>query len=195
MVCATASGSIRWPAGAIPRTWSSFGDLMPEIETGDMEAIASPIDFLGVNYYNPDYVVDDPGATPLHVRFANRPEMEHTAMGWIVQPSAFAELLVRLHTDYELGPLYITENGAAYNDPLPQDGSVADPRRARYIHDHLEAILEARAAGAPVEGYFAWSLLDNLNGPRATASASAWSMSISLHSGAPSSRAAAGMRG
>ena len=104
-----------------------FGDLMPEIETGDMEAIASPIDFLGVNYYNPDYVVDDPGATPLHVRFANRPEMEHTAMGWIVQPSAFAELLVRLHTDYELGPLYITENGAAYNDPLPQDGSVADP--------------------------------------------------------------------
>ena len=78
-----------------PADMVELGDLMPEIETGDMEAIASPIDFLGVNYYNPDYVVDDPGATPLHVRFANRPEMEHTAMGWIVQPSAFAELLVR----------------------------------------------------------------------------------------------------
>ena len=116
-------------------------------------------------------------------------------MGWIVQPSAFAELLVRPHTDYELGPLYITENGAAYNDPLPQDGSVADPRRARYIHDHLEAILEARAAGAPVEGYFAWSLLDNFEW------AEGYSKRFGLvhvdfaSSGARSSRAAAGMRG
>jgi len=138
-----------------------FGDLMPEIEPGDMEAIAAPIDFLGVNYYSPSYVVDDPGAAPLRVRGVDRPELEHTAMGWIVQPAAFTEQLIRLHTDYNLGPLYITENGAACDDPFPDEGFVADPRRTRYLHDHLEAILEARSAGAPVEGYFAWSLMDN----------------------------------
>jgi beta-glucosidase len=138
-----------------------FGDLMPDIEAGDMEDIATPIDFLGVNYYNPNYIADAPDDPPLHIRYVDHPDLEHTATGWIVQPQAFTELLLRLHTDYNLGPMYITENGAAYDDPLPQDGTVADPRRSRYIHDHLEALLEARSAGAPVEGYFAWSLMDN----------------------------------
>jgi beta-glucosidase len=138
-----------------------FGDLMPGIEAGDMEAIATPIDFLGVNYYNPDYVSDAPDDDPLQIRFVDQPDREKTAMGWVVQPEAFTDLLIRLHTEYDFGPLSITENGAAYDDPLPQDETVADPRRVRYIHDHLEAVLEARAAGVPVEGYFSWSLLDN----------------------------------
>ncbi|CAN5751391.1 GH1 family beta-glucosidase [soil metagenome] len=138
-----------------------FGDLMPEIETGDMEAISGPIDFLGVNYYSPSYVVDDPEASPIDVRGADQPEMPHTAMGWVVEPRAFTELLIRLHTDYNLGPLHVTENGAAFNDPLPDEGAVSDPLRTSYLHDHLEAILEARSAGAPVEGYFVWSLMDN----------------------------------
>jgi beta-glucosidase len=138
-----------------------FGDLMPEIDPVDMEVIAAPIDFLGVNYYNPDYIVDDPTAPVTRARAVDRPEMEHTAMGWIVQPRAFTELLVRLHREYAVGPLVITENGAAYDDPLPRDGTVPDPRRTRYIHDHLEALLEARAQEAPIEGYFVWSLMDN----------------------------------
>ncbi|CAN5720228.1 GH1 family beta-glucosidase [soil metagenome] len=138
-----------------------FGNMMPEIEPGDLKAIAQPTDFLAVNYYSPGYVADSPETLPLRTRPVARPELESTAMGWHVQPGALTELLVRLHTDYHFGPIYVTENGAAFEDPTPEDGVVHDPRRLRYLHDHLVAVLDALASGVPVEGYFAWSLMDN----------------------------------
>ena len=55
----------------------------------------------------------------------------------------------------------MTENGAAYDDKPPVNGVVGDSKRTRYYDSHLEAILAAREQGAPVEGYFAWSLMDN----------------------------------
>ena len=81
-------------------------------------------------------------------------------MGWEVYPDGLYELLVRLRDDYELPPLYVTENGAAYPDQR-RNGTVDDPSRISYVDRHLVAIRRALDDGVPVRGYFLWSLLDN----------------------------------
>jgi beta-glucosidase len=86
---------------------------------------------------------------------------EHTDMGWPLTPEGFTDLLVRLRDDYPaLPPVYITENGCAYDDPVI-DGRCADPRRISYLDDHLRAVHAAIDAGVDVRGYFQWSLMDN----------------------------------
>ena len=82
-------------------------------------------------------------------------------MGWPITPEGFTELLVRLHTDYpNLPPMYITENGCAYDDPVI-DGRCADPRRIEYLDLHLRAVRDAIDEGVDVRGYYQWSLMDN----------------------------------
>ncbi|MDP9368612.1 MAG: GH1 family beta-glucosidase [Chloroflexota bacterium] len=137
----------------------TYGALAPRVEAGDLETIAVPIDFLGVNYYFPTYLAaSDDG--PLGFVQAP-PEGERTAMGWPVAASGLEELLVRLNREYPTLPLFITENGAAYKDPAPTGDRVPDPARIRYLADHLAAAGHVIAAGVPLRGYFVWSLLDN----------------------------------
>ena len=81
-------------------------------------------------------------------------------MGWEVYPDGLSELLKRLHADYPLPPVYITENGAACKDQLI-DGRVADVDRIRFLRSHIAALADALEAGVDVRGYFVWSLLDN----------------------------------
>ena len=81
-------------------------------------------------------------------------------MGWEVYPDALYELLVRLRDEYDVPPLYVTENGAAFADER-RNGHVDDPRRIAYLERHLEAVSRALEAGVPLAGYFVWSLLDN----------------------------------
>ncbi len=82
-------------------------------------------------------------------------------MGWPITPAGFTELLVRLRDDYpNLPPIYITENGAAYDDPVV-DGRCRDERRIDYLDLHLRALLDAIEDGVDVRGYYQWSLLDN----------------------------------
>ena len=68
---------------------------------------------------------------------------------------------MRLHTDYTIPEIYITENGAAFADEVSEDGKVHDPRRVHYLREHLLKAHEAMTAGVPLKGYFVWSLLDN----------------------------------
>ncbi|MER3444822.1 MAG: beta-glucosidase [Meiothermus sp.] len=131
----------------------------PRVLPGDLEAIAAPLDFLGVNFYTRFVARARRGGQPLGTEQV-RPEGEYTAMGWEVVPHALRDLLLRLHRDYAPKALLITENGAAYPDVLEQD-AVHDPARTRYFQLHLAACLEAINAGVPLKGYFAWSLLDN----------------------------------
>jgi beta-glucosidase len=134
------------------------GDL-PAIEPGDMERIAAPIDFLGVNNYSRAVLrAGDDGVTPVHVWVEGA---EHTDMGWEVYPDGLRETLVRLHRDYGVQALYVTENGAAFPDVPAHDGRVRDPERQSYLEQYVAAAAEAVDAGAPVRGYFVWSLLDN----------------------------------
>jgi beta-glucosidase len=128
------------------------------IRAGDLETIAQPIDFLGVNFYRPNLVTADDDAV-LCLREV-RQDREETAMGWPIVPEALTELLVRIKRDYGNLPLVITENGAAFDDLLDGD-AVDDERRVGYLREHIAAIDSARAQGVDVRGYYVWSLLDN----------------------------------
>ena len=131
----------------------------PDIKDGDMDIIAAPLDYLGVNYYTRAKVKDDGTSDPCQLP---PPEgSETTAMGWEVYPQGLTDLLIQLHTDYTLPPLLITENGLASDDFLNDEGEVNDTQRIRYLTTHLQAVANAMEAGVNITGYFVWSLLDN----------------------------------
>jgi beta-glucosidase len=135
-----------------------LGHLLPPLGDDDMQTISEPLDFLGINYYRRHLVqADRQSGAPTIVQ----PEDgEFTAMGWEVYADALYDLLLRLRDDYDVPPLYITENGAAFGDDR-RNGNVEDPQRTSYLERHLEALSRALAAGVPLAGYFVWSLLDN----------------------------------
>jgi beta-glucosidase len=145
--------------GAYPAdVLESLAPIAPPARDGDMETIASPIDFLGVNYYQRGVIGRAAEGGWKHVR----PEgSAYTDMGWEVSPDGLYDLLRRLHADYAPAAIVITENGAAYGDVRGHDGAVHDLERCAYLATHVDALQRAVAAGVPVEGYFAWSLLDN----------------------------------
>lgn len=132
------------------------------VRDGDLAVLAAPLDFLGVNYYFPKPVRADPGR-PFGTALARWPDVPRTAFDWPVVPGGFRETLVTLRERYgeALPPVYVTENGAAYDDGIGPDGTVDDPDRVSYLDSHLRALREAMAAGVDVRGYFCWSLMDN----------------------------------
>jgi beta-glucosidase len=135
-----------------------YGDVMPRIEPSDLQTIAAPIDFLGINNYFRQVVRADPETG---VAFVRPPESDYTGMDWEVAPDAFFDLLVRVAREYAPSRIYVTENGAAYPDVRLHDGSVPDPERQRYLEQYFAAASRAIGAGVPLQGYFVWSLLDN----------------------------------
>lgn len=132
---------------------------MPFVRPGDLAAIATPTDFLGVNYYSRAVVRAGPGGEPVGVPQA--PPEQLTQMGWEVWPRGLEDVLGRVARDYAPRTVYVTENGAAFDDRVGPGGRIADARRVDYLRAHLEAASRAIAAGVPLAGYFAWSLLDN----------------------------------
>ncbi len=157
--------------GYPPRFWRRMRPFRPKIAPGDMEIIARPIDYLGVNYYTRSHVRYQPLVPVLQLWPAQlpvltgmsegEPETIYTDMGWEVYPAGLYELLFRLKQEYGNPPVYITENGAAFADEVGPDGRVRDELRQRYLEQHLAVTSAAMRVGADVRGYFAWSLLDN----------------------------------
>jgi beta-glucosidase len=132
-----------------------WGWRREEILDGDMELIATPIDFVGVNYYS-RRLVRSPLLPAMEPR---RTDPERTGMGWEVFPSGLTEVLEFTASRTGELPIYVTENGAAY--PLDEDDPTRDPKRVSFFKRHLEAALVAVERGVLLRGYFAWSLLDN----------------------------------
>src|SRR5207237_506959 len=132
------------------------------VRDGDLDAIAAPVDFLGVNNYF-RFVVSAGADGPQIVR---DPEAEQTDMGWEVYPDGLHRLLVRVAEDYAPPAIYVTENGAAFSDVRVHDGAVHDPERTTYLETYIDAMSRAVDDGAPVKGYFVWSLLDNFEWAR-----------------------------
>ena len=128
--------------------------LSPPVQDGDLAAISVPIDFLGVNNYF-RFVVSE-GPTVVEV-----PGAQRTSMGWEVHPDGLYKLLTRVARDYGPRAIYVTENGAAFEDVRGHDGGVRDPERTEYLATHIDAVERACAEGVPVKGYFVWSFLDN----------------------------------
>ncbi len=138
--------------------------LAPLVEAwlrdGDLETLQQPIDFLGVNHYTVQRVAAGEGPIGLEVVGA-APGDETTAMGWSVAPQAFTRQLLEVKERYGNPPVVVTENGAAFDDPAPEGGRVADPLRVDYLRRYLAALQGALAAGCDVRGYFVWTLVDN----------------------------------
>ncbi|MEU6366920.1 GH1 family beta-glucosidase [Streptomyces sp. NPDC046931] len=138
----------------------AYGVELPE-QPGDMKTIAAPLDWLGLNYYFPATVADDPAGPAPRARSVRRLGVPRTGMDWEIDPSGIETLLLRLTDDYGARRLYVTENGSAFPDVVRPDGTVDDLERQEYLVRHLAACASAARKGAPVAGYFAWSLLDN----------------------------------
>ena len=138
------------------------GDAWPTFPASDWPIIQTPFDFLGVNYYSRNVVRNAPGEPPLHAARVRQPEHIHTEMDWEVYPAALTRALVRVKERYGDIPLYVTENGAAFDDPPHVTGGVVDdPLRVWYLREHLRAAHDALSHGVDLRGYYAWSLLDN----------------------------------
>jgi beta-glucosidase len=129
------------------------------VESGDLDAISAPLDFLGLNYYSRSVMRTDEQGKRVAVQVA--PEEELTDMGWEVFPDGFYNSMTTVQREYGPSKIYITENGAAYNYPTTGAGRVHDSKRIAYLREHLLAVRRAIADGVPVAGYFAWSQMDN----------------------------------
>lgn len=165
----------RYPDDAGPGStvWAQPDVVRP----GDLAEISAKIDFLGINTYNPRHVADPTSLPRLRcdgligsdnpllafgLGFADveRFDASRTSAGWPIEPEGLRDLLLRVARDWHV-PIYVTENGAAFDDYPSPEGEVNDPGRISYLDGHLRAVAEAIAAGADVRGYFCWSLLDN----------------------------------
>jgi beta-glucosidase len=93
-----------------------------------------------------------------------------TARDWEIFPQTLSDLLTGLHLDYGWPRLFVTENGAAYDDVIAPDGHVHDPARIDYLRQHLTAVLRTIEAGVSVQGYFCWTLMDNFEWALGTSS-------------------------
>ncbi len=137
-----------------PEMVEQSGGLLPDVKPGDMALIAQKLDFLGINSYSRS-LFDAQG------RVEQVPGSEYTDMGWEVCAPALRRLLNKINADYELPPIYITENGAAFKDEITPDGKIHDARRLDYLKNHFIQTRLAMQDGVDVRGYFVWSLLDN----------------------------------
>jgi beta-glucosidase len=143
----------------------AFADRLPDglVVDGDLDEIAAPIDFLGLNYYTSiridpehreqEFAEAEPGPSPAP---------GHTEMGWRIDPGGLTAFLRRVQEEWGPAEIMITENGASYGDAPDEAGRIRDQRRIDYIAAHVAAVEAARADGVPVTGYFVWSFMDNL---------------------------------
>jgi beta-glucosidase len=142
-----------------------FGEAWPDFPAADLERIRQPIDFLGINYYTRSVVRWDPLLPPVMASGVRQKRHTYTETHWEVYPEGLTDTLVWIKQRYGDIPLYVTENGAAFYDPPaapPAGAEVQDPLRVDYLRTHLRAVHRAIELGVDLRGYFAWSLLDNL---------------------------------
>ncbi len=142
-------------------------DLMPLLEDaiidGDMATIRQPLDFYGVNYYNPMKIAAAGEESEIPFDFRELVGYPTTDFGWPVVPDALREWLIVLRARYRaaLPPIMITESGCSYGMGPDENGVVDDQPRIDYLEGHLNAVAAAVRRGVDVRGYYTWSLLDN----------------------------------
>ena len=162
-----------YPADMLEYFGQRFG--FDWVRPGDVERVAQPIDFLGVNYYARRVVRAPRAGEEAEFAWVVRTEtttgIPTSDLGWEMTPDVFHDLLVHLRDTYDAPAILITENGCSLRDEIAPDGGVHDPRRIAFLRTHLAALERAIDEGVDVRGYFAWSLLDNFEwaegyGPR-----------------------------
>jgi beta-glucosidase len=140
-----------------------FGEAWVDWTAEELALAKQPIDFVGINYYTRAVVKDDPNVWLLRAAPVRQPHATHTETAWEVYPPGLTDTLVWFKQQYGDIPVYVTENGSAFYDPPSVDTpQLEDPLRVDYLRRHLRALHAAREAGVDLRGYYAWSLLDNL---------------------------------
>lgn len=159
--------------GRYPKSIAEFHKerLAKIVQPGDLEKLKVQTDYLAVNYYSDSFIglpresdgpMSDGGLFPFPHRSNGTPPEPYTDMGWAITPVGLEDLLVRISEDWpEIAEIVISENGAAYDDEPNAAGDVEDVRRIDYLVSHIEAASRAIDRGAPLKGYYAWSLMDN----------------------------------
>ena len=149
----------RYPAGLA----EMFGAAWPEVSDLDLALIRQPLDFLGINYYTRKVERHDESAWPTRSTGVRQHHASHMTTGWEVHPTSLTRILCWVKERYGDIPLMITENGGAFYDPPSAEGGrIDDPLRLNCLRAHLLAAHEAIARGVDLRGYYAWSLMDNL---------------------------------
>lgn len=136
-------------------------ELDPYIRSGDLDSIRQPISFLGINHYFRAYIQSDANELLGFRPVSPPPELPRTSFDWEINPQVFRDLLLWLHQDYQCPPIYITENGAYFEDAISEDRKVHDDRRIEFLDAYIRAMGEAMNQGVDIRGYFVWSFLDN----------------------------------
>jgi len=137
------------------------GANAPKVEAGDMAAIGSPLDFVALNIYAPEWARADPSSPRGYAMIAHDPESPHMSSPWLFVGPEVAYWGVRQVSEmWKPKALYISENGCSAEDKLV-DGRIDDPDRIMYLHNYLANFHRATAEGYPLKGYFVWSLMDN----------------------------------
>jgi beta-glucosidase len=137
-----------------------FGEMLPPFTNEQIRAVQQPLDFVGLNNYSRNIVRHDPQAEPFQAA-ALPPAGPLTAMNWEIYPAALRDILCWLHERCSPPAMYVTENGAAFDDQPDASGYVDDQDRVAFFRGYLSQAHAAIQAGVPLRGYFAWSLLDN----------------------------------
>jgi len=133
---------------------------LPEGYEGDMAGLRTAPDFVGLNYYY-GYLARHSEDNWLGFSAVEEPGAPTTTIpNWVIRPQGLHRVITQAHERYQLPAIYITENGACFDDKL-EGNAVHDTDRESYLRSHVAAALQARDEGAPVKGYFVWSLLDN----------------------------------
>lgn len=136
--------------------------LLPRIESEDMTAISAPIDFLGINNYRRSVIKAGTSLPPLNFERVSPRGSDYTSLGWEIWPEAIEDILVQVHETYKPAKIYVTENGMATTQEVPDaKGRIEDIERVSYYVGYIEKVASAVAKGVPVKGYFAWTLMDN----------------------------------
>jgi beta-glucosidase len=146
-----------------PELKDIFEDAWPDFPQDDFSLTKQAVDFVGINYYTRSVVRHDRHAYPLIGKRVYQRNKTHSETGWEVYEKGLKDTLVWFKARYGNVPIYITENGAAFYDPpVAESDVVQDPLRVDYFRKHLRALHESIEAGVNIKGYYAWSLLDNL---------------------------------
>ncbi|MGB7341904.1 MAG: GH1 family beta-glucosidase [Phototrophicaceae bacterium] len=147
--------------GQYPQPMTEYlADYLTDIDLEEITSANVPIDFIGINYYMLNRVEHAEDTHELKTRIVPDENAIITEMDWEVYPQGLYDQLMWLKQEYDVPAIYITENGAAFND-VKVDGQIHDTLRVNYFHGHIQAVANAIQDGAPVKGYFAWSLMDN----------------------------------
>lgn len=139
-----------------------LGSDAPQFTDADMKAISSPLDFVGINIYQPTYVMADASKETGYSVVKMPSSYPHMFSEWLsIGPEALYWGPKLAHDVWKMKAIYITENGASSADKLTDDGQILDVDRTMYLRNYIMQLHRAVADGVPVKGYFLWSLLDN----------------------------------